>query len=63
MKVRYDLAEVKMAIFERDCSILYGYLNEVYSFLEEVKHSGSPAALVGRIIELEKLFEEKDRGV
>lgn len=49
-----------MAIFERDYSVLYGYLNEVYSFLEEVKHSRSPAALVGRITEHEKLFEEND---
>lgn len=42
--------------------MLYGHFNEVSYFLDEVKQSRSPASLVGRIIELEKLFEEKDRG-
>lgn len=42
--------------------MLYGFLNEFSSFLDEVKQPRSPATLFSRITELENMFEEKDRG-
>lgn len=42
--------------------MLHGRMNKVSSFLDEVKQYGSPTSLDGLINELEKLFEEKDRG-
>lgn len=62
-KARYLLVEAKVASFERDCFGLHDRLDEDSSFLEEVKHCGTSVTLVGRIMELEKLLDEKKHGV
>lgn len=52
-----------MASFERNCFVLCGCLNTVFSFLDENKQFGSSDALSGRMTELEKLIEEMDQDV
>lgn len=50
-----------MASSERGCFGLRDHLEEVSSFLDEVKKSRSHATLVSRITGLEKLFKERDQ--
>lgn len=61
LRVRYALAEMKVASFKWDYSKLR-HLDEAFSFMDEVKMYESPASLVSLIMELERLLKGKKHG-
>lgn len=61
LKARYTLTEVKVSIFERDCSGMCTLLDHVSSFLEKVNPRESLTNLTECITELEGLLKEEKR--
>lgn len=64
LKAHCTLIEAKVANFEGDCFVygLHSRLSQVFSFLEVVNLHGTPTTLVVRIVKLEGLLEEENRG-
>lgn len=61
LKALYDLAKVKVDSFETGLSMLHHRLDEVSSFLDELKQSSYLAALASHITELDKLLKRRTR--
>lgn len=64
LKAHCTLTEAKVASFERDCFVygLHSRLSQVSPFLEVMNLHGIPTTLVVRIVKLEGLLEEENRG-